>query len=349
MLTLTLADLAFRARQFLIAVFGAAVVLGVAVVITGLSAGFRAEVQNTVDALGADAFVIPRSADARLTVFDVFPQNAVDALATAPGVRRASPLLIVPTQVGRTRSGTVMVNLVGVVRGGLGDPQDVARGHPLAGEGQVVVDDRLEAGIGTRLVFAGKPFVVVGTVGDSTLLGGTPNVFMELPAAQALTVDGRQLVTAVLTLGHPAAVPRGLEAVPPSRVVDSTVAQVRPAVDSMSNTRWLMWGVAVIIVAALLYVMALERRRDFAVVKALGASTVTLVTGVVIEGIVVMLIAGLLAIALSFAISPVMKQIVAVPLSAYITLPLISMAIGLLASVAALRQVASADPASAFS
>ena len=36
---------------------------------------------------------------------------------------------------------------------------------------------------------------------------------------------------------------------------------------SIDNTRWLMWVVAAAIVASMLYVAALERKRDFAVLE----------------------------------------------------------------------------------
>ena len=47
MLAVTFADLWFRARQFLIAVVGVALVLGLALALSGLADGFYAEVAHT--------------------------------------------------------------------------------------------------------------------------------------------------------------------------------------------------------------------------------------------------------------------------------------------------------------
>ena len=56
-----------------------------------------------------------------------------------------------------------------------------------------------------------------------------------------------------------------------------------------------MWLVAAIIVAALLYVSALQRVRDFAVLKALGSSSLALFGSLALQAVVVTLLAAALA------------------------------------------------------
>jgi hypothetical protein len=67
LLAVTLADLSFRARQFLIATVGVGLVLAMALLLTGLAAGFRAEVNGTVDGVGANSWVLAKSAQGRIT------------------------------------------------------------------------------------------------------------------------------------------------------------------------------------------------------------------------------------------------------------------------------------------
>ena len=62
--------------------------------------------------------------------------------------------------------------------------------------------------------------------------------------------------------GTPASAPSGLVVQAPSAVASDTVAE-GGAVASINNTRSLMWIVAAAIVASMLYVAALERKRDF--------------------------------------------------------------------------------------
>ena len=195
-------------------------------------------------------------------------------MAGEPGVHRASPILFAPGQVILVSSTTApqTVNIAGVQPGGLGAPE-VVSGHGLSGLAGAVVDSKVPAHLGSILHIGGRAFPVVGIVDGRTMTGGVPLVYMPLPAVQEAVTGGKLLITAVATSGTPAKVPAGLVVLPPAAVVNDTVGQLHTAVTSIDNTRWLMWLVAAAIVASMLYVAALERKRDFAVLKALGSSS----------------------------------------------------------------------------
>jgi len=207
---------------------------------------------------------------------------------------------------------------------------------------------RLGVSPGGTVYLGGRPFTVVGTVSDRTLLGGTPMVYTTLSDAQAIAVGGRALITAVVTRGSPTQVPAGLVAYTPDQVAATTLDQMHSAVSSIDNSKWMMWVVAAFIVAALLYVAALERQRDFAVLKALGSSSGALFFSMIVEAVVVTVIASVLAELLSSFMKPLFAQPIVIPFSAYATLPLIAVAVGVLASLVALRRATGADPAAAF-
>jgi putative ABC transport system permease protein len=95
-------------------------------------------------------------------------------------------------------------------------------------------------------------------------------------------------------------------------------------------------------------VAALERRRDFAVLKALGSSSGALFGSLVIEAVVVTLLATIIAELLVNFLVPLFSQPVDINVSAYATLPIIAVVVGILASISALRRVTGADPAAAF-
>jgi putative ABC transport system permease protein len=349
MLAVTWADLWFRARQFAIAVVGVGLVLALALALSGLADGFHAEVADSLDAVGASSGVMASSAYGRVTAFAAFPEATTSAVAASPGVRRASALLFAPAQVARVagRAGAQTVDLVGVQLGGLGDPAVVA-GHALSGPGQVVVDAALGAAPGTVVTMGGHTYRVVGTVDGRTLTGGLPLVYLPLADAQLVVTGGQRLITAVVTAGTPAHVPAGLVVLTPPTVVTDTVGQLQSAVASIENTRWLMWIVAAAIVASMLYVAALERRRDFAVLKALGSSSTALFLSLVLEAVVVTLLATLLAEVLASALSAMFTQPVDITPDARLALPAIAVVVGILASISALRRVTGADPATAF-
>ena len=348
MLAVTFADLWFRARQFLIAVVGVALVLALALALSGLVDGFHAEVAETIDGVGATAWVMSGAAHGRLTAFAAFSAADQRAVAEEPGVHRASAVLFAPAQVVFVSGSTqpLTVNLFGVQRNGLGDPQ-VVSGHPLAGADQAVVDTKV-APVGSVLLLGGHHYDVVGVVDNRTMTGGVPLVYMTLTAVQRAVTGGRPLITAVGTTGTPAEVPAGLVILSPSTVVSSTVGQLHSAVQSIDNTRWLMWVIAAAIVASMLYVAALERKRDFAVLKALGSSSRTLFLSLVLEAVVVTLLAAVLAEILATLLALTFAQPLDITMDARLVLPVVAVVVGVVASVTALRRVTGADPAAAF-
>jgi putative ABC transport system permease protein len=110
----------------------------------------------------------------------------------------------------------------------------------------------------------------------------------------------------------------------------------------------LMWVVAVIIIAALIYVSALQRVRDFAVLKALGSSSAMLFASLCLQAVLVTLFAAVAAIALSSAMTGIFQQTVDIPANAYYTLPIVAIGVGVGASLVAVRRATGADPAAAF-
>jgi putative ABC transport system permease protein len=171
---------------------------------------------------------------------------------------------------------------------------------------------------------------------------------MPLPDAQATLLGGRPIVTAVVTHGVPATVPDGLVALSNGEVEDATLSTLSTAVASIDKSRTMMWVIAVIIVAALVYVSALQRVRDFAVLKALGSSSAALFGSLCMQAVIVTLLGAGLGTLLSTFMTGVFSQPVNVPTSAYTTLPLVAVAVGVISSLVALRQATAADPAAAF-
>ncbi len=347
MLNVTLADLAYRYRQFLIAVIGAAVVLAMALLMAGLAAGFSVEINRTVSAVGADRWVMSTSSAGRLTGVGLFPEADVSAIAKAPGVIRAYPLVVLPQQTVHIGRASETVFVLGVSIGGAGDPHP-SSGSTISSHGQIVVDSGVHAPTGSALLLDGRMFRVVGRVSGRTLLGGFSVVYVPLTDAQQLVLNSRPVVTAVVTQGVPTAVPPGLQVLTNGAVEHDTLGLLSGGISSIKSSKVLMWIIATIIVAALLYVSALQRARDFAVLKALGSSSLALFVSLAVQAVLVTLAAAGLAVVASNFMKGIFKQPVAIPGSAFATLPLVAIVVGLLSSLIALRQATNADPATAF-
>ena len=348
MLTITLYDLRFRARQFVIAVVGAGLVFAMTLLLSGLAAGFGVEINQTVQAMGAQSWVLAAGSVGRIAALSPIPASAVSVVSHAPGVRQADPVIVVPQAAQINGRPAQSVNLIGYRPGGLGGPDGPVTGRGLARTGQAVVDARMKLGVGQLFHVSSYSFRVVGVVADRTLLGGVPNAYVTVADAQDVVFGGRALIGAVLTRGAPATVPAGYAVFTNAQIERASLAQLASAVSSINNSKLFMWVIAAIIVAALVYVTALERTRDFAVLKALGSSTRLLFVGLAAQAVAVALIAAVIAAILSTFLTGIFAQPVDIPRSAFIVLPLSALAVGLLASLAALRRAASADPAAAF-
>jgi len=89
--------------------------------------------------------------------------------------------------------------------------------------------------------------------------------------------------------------------------------------------------------------------RDLAVFKAIGVTTRRLVSGVVVEGLLVSVLAAAVAVTLALLFVPVFPLAVEVTVASCLQLLVVALVIGLLASGASVRQAVRVDPALAFS
>ncbi len=347
MFGITVSDLLFRRRQFLIAIGGAALVFAMTLLLAGLASGFAEEIDVTVESFGAEAWVVANASSGRVAALTPITGSAAARVAASPGVRQATPVVIVPQTASVAGMSPVGVNTVGLPIGGIGTNQ-ATQGTNVRGPGEAVVDARMDLGIGRTFSVGPTTFRVVGLTSNRTLLGGLPNVYVTLADARTTAFRGADLINAVLVTGIPTALPPGLTVRSNQAIEQSSLQQMSGAISSINNSKIFMGAIAAIIVASLVYVTALERSRDFAVLKALGASSATLFGGLALQSSIVALVAALLATVLAQFMTGVFEQPVSIPSSAYLVLPLVAIGIGLLASLIALRRAVAADPAKAF-
>jgi putative ABC transport system permease protein len=346
MWNITLRNIQFRRRQFLIAVLGTALVFGMALLVTGIREGFRTEAESTLEGIGGDHWVIPTGTSGPFTAFSIVEARAAEALGRQPGVRRADPIVLVPQTVGQgTKAKTI--NVIGHRPGGLGQPPPVA-GRSVEDVGEAVVDTEVDLPLGRRFTMSGRKFTVVGHVRGRTYFGGTPTIYVGLGDAQALAFRGNPFATAVVVDGRPARAVPGFKVLSRAEVKADLLRPLRDAEQSINNTRLLLWFVAAIIVGAVMYMSALERVRDFAILKAVGAATRVLVASLAIEAVIACLLSAGLAIFVARLLRPTIPLPVTYTGRAYVILPIVAVIVGLVASISGVRRAVRTDPAAAF-
>ena len=214
--------------------------------------------------------------------------------------------------------------------------------------GAVVVDKRLDVHAGDTITIGARRFRVRSLVEDQTYFAGVPIVWMDLRDAQEVAYQGRPLASTILTRGVPTKLPVGYVKLGAPAVRHDLLEPLKGAVTAIDSLRVLMWMVAAVIIGAVVYLSALERVRDFAVLKAVGGSSRALAVSLAIEALLASVVAAGVATLLAQLLKPLFPMPVTIETGAYVLLPVIAVVVGSLASVAALRRAVSVDPALAF-
>jgi putative ABC transport system permease protein len=215
--------------------------------------------------------------------------------------------------------------------------------------GEVLISTRLTGyGIGDQVDVAGTPLTVVGTRHDSTALAGTPNLFVLLADAQKIGFAGLPVVSAVAVHGTPDAVPDGFTIGGNDIARADLLRAIAKAKSSITLITVLLWLVAASIIGAVVYLTALERQRDFAVFKATGVATRSILAGMVLQAAILAIAAALVGSVIASLLGPRFPMIVALELRAHLLLPVFAVLVGTIASVGGMRRVISVDPALAF-
>jgi putative ABC transport system permease protein len=338
-------DLQWRRRRILIAVFGTSLVFAITLLLTGLSNGFEVEAERLVDDLHADTWAVGSGAAGPFLGQRPFPAGALADVLALDGVRDATPVVFGRKSVGR--DSPKEVNVFGATGRGLRTPE-VDEGRQVAAPGEIVVSTNLGYGLGDEIVVSGKRFEVVGRVDAWTAVAGVPNVMVSLEDAQEVVFAGMPLVSAIAVHGEPRATPDGIELIDNAGVKDDLLRPVGNGKSAISMVASLLWIVAAAIVGSVIYVSTLERARDFAIFKATGTSTFTIVGDLAVQAVVVSIAAAAVGAVVATVIAPKFPLPVVVPGSAYLLLPVAAVLVGLVASGFGLRRAVSIDPALAF-
>jgi putative ABC transport system permease protein len=340
-------NLLFRRRQFLVAIAGTSLVFAMALLVSGMSSGFSAEASRTLRGIGGDGWVVPAGTPGPFGSLTPVPQAAAAEVGAEPGVTRADPIVAVPEYVSNNGK-FVIVTMIGHRIGGLGEPRPSA-GRRAAAGGEVVVDRVAGFRLGDALAVGGHRFTVVGLTDNYTMNAGQATAYLPLADAQAVAFGGRDLISGVVLQGVPGHLPVGLAYMTRAQVLASMLRPMANARKSIANTRLMLWLVAIAIVAGVMYVAALERIRDFAVLKAVGARSRTLVAQLVAEAVIVAVLAATIAILLSRLLTGAMKGMpIAFTSTAQVATVVAAVVVGVVASVSGVRRALRTDPALAF-
>jgi len=347
-------------RRLLAGVVGIGLALMLIGLLGGLWEGIKAQSARYVDATGAALWVLPPGTRTLFAEGTELPTSTLRTVRATPGVDWAAPTwgLFAILNLHDVRAAVV---LVGSTPGQPGGAWALARGRAPAADDEVAIDRVLAAkhglGLGDRLAVADRSYRVVGITRHAGFMTGY--VFATHRAVEALLGAAGKTSAIPVGTGQPAAVRARLAA---SGLTVLTTPELRRTAVELNTKVFgsplrLMVAIAfaagVLIVALTVYTQVAERRREYGIVKALGASGRRLVALALVQTLVLSglgLAAGGLLLAGGRALlgwaRPQFEVVITPALLAQTVAAALVMA--LLAAILPARRLAHLDPSSAY-
>ncbi|MBI5163242.1 MAG: ABC transporter permease [Magnetospirillum sp.] len=308
-MNLALRDIRHHGGRFLLTCLGLALLLGVVMSMVGIYRGLVDDALILVRAPAADLWVVEGGTRGPFAESSRIPKDSRAAVARLAGVAEAGVVTYQTVQI-HVGTRTLRLMVVGFEPGRPGGPVAVADGHSLTrSHFEMVLDRRAGIGLGERLRIGADTFTVVGhTVGEVDS-AGNPVAYVTLKDAQRLQfeLDGAAArnqavrgeaananqVNAVLARvlpGHDAvAVARAAERwkhlsaltqgqqeeLLLSAVVDKARKQI-----GMFTTILLL--VSAVIIALIIHTMTMDKTREIATLKLIGAPDRTIL-GMIVQ------------------------------------------------------------------
>jgi putative ABC transport system permease protein len=353
--------------RLLASVGGVALALSLVLALNAIVAGISAQMTTYIDGAGADVWVAQAGVHNLHMAASSMPDSAVGAVRAVSGVAEASPILYATETLSANdqRQVAYVIGLPGDAT--LGVPATIREGKTIPGTGEAVVGEDFanlaHVGIGDVVTIFGRDLRIVGiSASEGNLLNTVAFVsFDDFTRAHGLT----GVVSFVLAQTAPGAsadaVAASIERSVPGVSALSRAAfaqQERQLVMSMAGDVISMmnaigFAVGLAVIALTVYIAALSRRREYGLLKALGARGRVLY-GVVLAQAGLSVALGFLAALAFTAVLAIVVPETGLPLSlsiepaAVLNVALVATVIAGLSSLLPVRQVANIDPAIVF-
>jgi putative ABC transport system permease protein len=343
MVLIAVRDVLWRWRRFLVALVATALVLGLTLVLDGVNRSFPNEARRTVEAFGAGAWIVPEGSTSVFLSSTVLPAATATTAAALPGAEAASAVTVLRAAL----ADDTDVNVIGVEGAAFTDPP-LSDGRAPAAPGEATAEEELGLDLGEAVTIAGRPFRIVGHTSGLSFRAGVPSMYVLLGEAQGIAYNGNPLATAVVTEGVPTKLPEGLIALDDAAVRRDLLAPLVDARKTIGLVLGLLWLVAAMVIGSVVYLTSIDRSRDFAVLKATGATDRALLAGLAFQSALLSAGASVLGVVLSFGIAPAMPMRTEIAATSYLTLGAVAVGVALLASLVSTRRTLRIDPALAF-
>jgi putative ABC transport system permease protein len=318
-MNLAFRDIRHKLGRFILTCLGLSLLLGVVVTMAGIYRGQTADALALLNATDADVWIVESGSQGPFAEASRVPGDTRELVARIYGVEEAGSLTLQTVQFlhdGRR----LRIQIVGYEPGRPGAPSHLTDGRQITSSRfELIADRQTGLRVGEKLALGRDSFTVVGLTSGVVTLSGDSVLYMALRDAQQLQFDlappaarkeaargaqrsGTDFVNAVVARVSPN--------VPPAVIADEiarwkhlsvlTGAQqetllTRTVIERASRQIGLFMTVltlvSAVIIALIVYTLTLDKTRDIATLKMIGAPDRTII-GLIVQQALLMGVSG---------------------------------------------------------
>jgi len=375
-MNLAIKDIRHGLFRFVLTCFGLGLLMTVVLAMIGIYNGLVADALAVVKAPAADIWVVEAGTQGPFAEASSIPADTRDAVARMPGVAEAGAITYQTIEAAHAGQ-TLRLYVIGFEPGRPGGPQRIVEGRGLGtSHFELLADRKTGLVLGDSIRLGRDRFNVVGLVEDAMNSGGDPAVYVTLG-------DALSLQTALDPAAARVQVARGDKGIRPATVA-AVIARLEPGADvalltatvrqwkhlaALSQTEQeglllasvvdrarrqiglflgILLSVSAVVIALIIYTMTMEKLKQIATLKLIGAPDRTIVALIVQQAIIL----GVSGLGIGLALILLVKdnfprRVVLEPFNALVLTGII-LVVCLVASGLGVRAALKVDPATAL-
>lgn len=375
-MNLALRDIRHNLGRFLLTCLGLSLLLGVVMSMIGIYRGLVADALGIARAPAAEIWVVEAKSRGPFAEASRIPGDTREAIARIAGVQDAGSVTYQSVEA-RFHDRPLRLYVVGFEPGRPGGPAILTGGRPITRTRfEMIADQRSGLALGDVVTMGRSQFHVVGTTTGQVASGGDPVVYVTLKDSQRLQFD---LTPAAQRREQARGAPGGS-----SDIVNAVVTTLIPhaSADLVADTirRWkhlnalsqaeqeailsrsvvemarrqiglftsLLLAVSAVIIALIIYTLTIDKLREIATLKLIGAPD-SIIVGLIVQQALAMGVIGFgFGLALILTIKDRFPRRVVIEPSDVGILALVILAVCIVASGLGVRLALKVDPAKAL-
>lgn len=375
-MNLALKDIRHGLFRFVLTCFGLGLLMTVVLAMIGIYNGLVSDALAVVKAPAADVWVVEAGTKGPFAEASSIPADTRDAVARMPGVAEAGAVNYQNVEAAHTGQ-TLRLYVIGYEQGRPGGPQAIAEGRGIgAGHFELVADRKTGLLPGETIRLGRDRFTVVGLVEGAMNSGGDPAVYVTLADAMALQTELDPAAQRVQTARgavsvKSASVATIIARMSPGADVDLLTATVRQwkhlaamtqveqeelllasVVDKARRQIGLFLGillsVSAVVIALIIYTMTMEKLKQIATLKLIGAPDRTIIALIVQQALILGAAGWGIGLMLILTVKDYFpRRVVLEPFNVMVLAGIIA-AVCLLSSALGVRAAMKVDPATAL-